>query len=92
MTRPDPLALAADLLDVARDPQVWAARSVILRTAEHADACSACSGLDAALLHEAADVLAVVVDAEIDAAAVELAHELEFAGACRAAGSDGTDG
>ena len=92
MTRPDPLVLAADRLDVARDPQVWAARSVILRTAEHAEACSACSGLDAALLHEAAGVLAVVVDAEIDAAAVELAHELQLAGGCSSAGGDGTDG
>lgn len=72
------LLVVADRLDVARSAEVEAAREVIVRTAKHAQACSVCARLDAAFLAEVGEALAVVSDADLDAAAVELARELRL--------------
>lgn len=79
MTAWDALLRAAALLDACPSAEVVAAREVIARAAEHAASCLACTGLDAPLLAEAAEVVGTwSSSADIDLAAVELAHELEL--------------
>jgi hypothetical protein len=76
----DALQIAADLLEQRVGADVLAARQVIARAAEHAATCEAGAGLDQRLLAEAAAVLGSwTVDADLDLAALELAHELELA-------------
>jgi hypothetical protein len=76
----DFLHIAADLLEARVAADVLAARQVIARAAEHAATCEACAGLDPRLLAEAVTALdSWTPDADLDHAALELAHELELA-------------
>jgi hypothetical protein len=74
---PDPLLLrVADLLDPPCTPEVRSARAVIRRTVEHFHTCSTCVP-NPGLLADLTALLGVVGDVDLDAAAVEIAVELD---------------
>jgi hypothetical protein len=69
------LLAAADRLDACPSAEVVAAREVIVRAVEHARTCPTC--LPAPLVDDLTALLGVDGDEQLDAAAVEIAAELD---------------
>lgn len=83
MNGSDALLVFADRLDCGRSPEIAAAREVVGRAAAHTRVCETCASFDGQhLIRDLPVVLDTVVDEQIDAAAIELAHELELGGIC----------
>jgi hypothetical protein len=72
----DALLAAADRLDACPSAEVVAAREVIARAVEHARTCSTCLP-DPRLIADLTALLGVDGDEQLDAAAVEIAVELD---------------
>ena len=70
------LLAAADRLDACPSAEVVAAREVIVRAVEHARTCSTCLP-DPRLVADLTALLGVDGDEQLDAAAVEIAVELD---------------
>lgn len=88
MTRPDPapgfavLLAAAEQIERTHGTEATAARNVLARTARHKRTCERCASFDPTdLVDQAVFVMDTLeVDAEFDAAVIELAHELKLTG------------
>ena len=76
MTAWDALLLAADRLDACPSAEVAAARQVIVRAVEHARTCATCLP-DPRVVADLTALLGVDGDEQLDAAAVEIAVELD---------------